>query len=216
MKLRNIAIVFCLFLVAVLLSGCGKRHQVTEAPPPSVTVSLPAQERVADGLDLTGTVAPSRTVDLVARVSGYLRSADFTEGSLVEAGQTLFVIEPEPYEQQLRLAKAAHLRAQSEYDRQQELIKQNATSAANVEKWLSERDQAAAQVEIARINLGYTRITAPFGGRIGRRLVDPGNLVGPSVNTKLATLDQLRPIYVYFNLNERDTLRIWEAMRRRG
>ena len=118
-------------------------------------------------------------MDLVARVSGYLRSVDFQDGTLVEAGQLLFVIEPEPYEQQLPLAKAAHLRAQSEYDRQEELIKQNATSAANVEKWLSERDQAAAQVELAKINLGYTRVTAPFSGRIGRRLVDPGNLVGP-------------------------------------
>ena len=128
----------------------------------------------------------------------------------------LFVIEPEPYEQQLRLARAALLRAQSEYDRQLELSKENATSAANVEKWLSDRDQAAAQVELARLNLGYTRVTAPFSGRIGRRLVDPGNLVGPNVNTKLATLDQLVPIYVNFNLNERDALNIRDFRRQHG
>ena len=203
-------------VLAVLLSGCGKSRHVTEPPPPSVTVSLPAEERVADYLDLTGTLAPSRTVDLVARVSGYLRSADFVEGAFVQAGQLLFLIEPEPYEQQLLLAKAALLRAQSEYDRQMELIKENATSTANVEKWLSERDQAAAQVEIAKLNLGYTRVTAPFSGRIGRRFVDPGNLVGPTVNTKLATLDQVSPLYLNFNLNERDALHIGELMRQRG
>jgi RND family efflux transporter MFP subunit len=199
-----------------LVSGCGKSHRATTTAPATVTVTEAAREEVADYLDLTGTVAPSRTVDLVARVSGYLRSASFEEGSVVEADQLLFLIEPEPYEQQLLLAKAALQRAQSEYDRQLDLIRDKATSVAAVERWQSERDQAAAQVEIAKLNLGYTRVTAPFTGRIGRRLVDPGNLVGPSVNTKLATLDQLTPIYVNFNLNERDTLRIREAMRERG
>ncbi len=202
--------------IALFLTACQKPREAAQALPPSVTVSRPAQEQIAEYIDLTGTVAPSRSVDLVARVSGYLQSASFDEGSYVEAGQLLFVIEPEPYEQQLRLAQAALLRAQSEYDRQQELMKENATSAANLEKWLSERDQASAQVELAKLNLSYTRITAPFAGRIGRRFVDPGNLVGPSVNTKLATLDMLMPIYVYFNLNERDALRIRQSSRERG
>jgi RND family efflux transporter MFP subunit len=87
---------------------------------------------------------------------------------------------------------------------------------ANVERWKSERDQAEAQVALAKINLGYTRVTAPFSGRMGRHLVDPGNMVGVSGDTKLATLEQIVPIYVYFNLNERDALRISAAMRERG
>jgi len=128
----------------------------------------------------------------------------------------LFVIEPEPYEQQLRLAKAALDRAQSEYERQLSLIASNATSVANVEKWRSDRDQAAAQVELAKINLGYTHVTAPLAGRVSRRLVDPGNLVGPGATVKLATLDQVAPIYVNFTLNERDALRLREAARLRG
>jgi RND family efflux transporter MFP subunit len=135
---------------------------------------------------------------------------------MVKEGDLLFVIEPDTYKQDLALAQAALLRAQSEYDRQLGLIKDNATATANVERWLSERDQAAAQVELAKLNLGYTRVSAPFSGRIGRHLVDPGNLVGPSVNTKLATLDQLEPIYVYFNLNERDALQANAIMRQRG
>src|SRR2546425_1149148 len=81
--------------------------------------------------------------------------------------------------------------------------KQNAPSQANVEKWQSQRDQAAAAVTLAKINLAYTHITAPFDGRIGRHLVDPGNLVGAmGSTTKLATIEQVSPIYVYFSVNE--------------
>jgi RND family efflux transporter MFP subunit len=216
MKLKPPFPLGIMMALATLLVGCGPHAQPPQPLPPSVTVSRPAQESVTDYLELTGTCAPSRTVDLVARVAGYLLKADFEEGSLVEEGRELFLIEPESYEQQLALAQAAQQRAQLEYDRQVGLSKEKATSVANVEKWLSERDQAKAQVELAKLNLSYTRVTAPFNGRIGRRLVDPGNLVGPSVNTKLATLDRISPLYVYFNLNERDALRLWAAMRQGG
>ena len=206
---------FCTLAVA-LLAGCGKPAAQFSQGPATVTVSLPQLREVNDYLELTGTVAPSRSVDLVARVTGYLNSVSFQDGAMVPEGQLLFVIEPETYQAQLALAQAALLRAQSEYDRQNNLIKSNATSYANVERWLSERDQEAAQVALAKLNLGYTRVSAPFSGRIGRHLVDPGNLVGPSVNTKLATLDQLEPIYVYFNLNERDALQGAAIMRQQG
>jgi RND family efflux transporter MFP subunit len=206
----------CLLAVAVLIAGCGKQKGGASQSPPTVTVSRPSQQQVTDYLELTGTVTPSRTVDVVARVTGYLESVNFQDGAMVKEGQLLFLIEPETYKQQLALAQATLDRAQSEYNRQRGLIESNATSLANVEKWLSERDQDAAQVELAKLNLGYTRVSAPFSGRIGRRLVDPGNLVGPSGNTKLATLDQLEPIYVYFNLNERDALQAAAIMRQQG
>lgn len=206
----------CLLALAALLTGCGKPHGSVKQAPPSVTVSHPVQQDVTDAIELTGTVVPSRSVDLVARVTGYLESVNFQDGEMVKEGQLLFVIEPEPYEQQLALAEAALQRAKSEYERQLSLIASNATSVANVEKWRSERDQAAAQVELAKLNLGYTSVTAPFSGRIGRHLVDRGNLVGPNGNTKLATLDQLSPIYVYFSLNERDALQAAATMRQLG
>ncbi len=196
--------------LAVFLCGCRKAPPAVKQALPEVTVMHPASEPVLDYIDLTGTVAPSRSVDLVARVTGYLESANFEEGTWVEEGRTLFSIEPDSYEQQLALAKASLLRAKSEYDRQVGLLKQNATSEASVERWLSERDKASADVEIAKLNLSYTRVAAPFSGIIGKRQVDPGNLVGPSVNTKLATLDQITPVYVYFNMNERDVLRLRE------
>jgi RND family efflux transporter MFP subunit len=202
-------------VLLLLASGCRKH---TEAPvqPPSVTVKSPVSQPVTEYLDLTGTLAPSKSVDLVARVNGYLESIDFKDGDFVEQGQQLFVIEPEPYRQQVALNEAALLQAQSEYDRQNALMKENATSSSNVEKWQSTRDQAKAQVELAKINLGYTKVTAPFSGRIGRRQVDPGNLVGPGNTVKIATLEQLRPIYANFNLNERDALHLYEKLRKVG
>jgi RND family efflux transporter MFP subunit len=215
-KFGNAFALGCALALAAFLSGCGQQPEGAQAAPPTVTVSQPVQQQVTDYLDLTGTVAPFRSVDLVARVVGYLESVNFEDGAIVESNQLLFVIEPEPYKAQLDLAQAALLRAQSEYDRQLSLIESNATSRANVEKWLSERDQAAAQVELAKLDLSYTSVRAPFRGRIGRHLVDVGNLVGPTVNTKLATLEQVVPIYVYFNLNERDALRAAAVMRQRG
>jgi RND family efflux transporter MFP subunit len=202
---------------AVLLAACGKSNQYHPPPPPTVTVSKPVSLPVTDYLQATGSVAASKTVDLVARVEGYLRSVDFKDGSLVKAGDLLFVIEPEPYAAKLASQQAQLLNAQSEYERQLRMIKENATSQANVEKWQSQRDQAAAAVTLAKINLAYTRITAPFTGRIGRHLVDPGNLVGSAGSaTKLATLEQIEPAYVYFSINERDVLRVRAAARARG
>jgi RND family efflux transporter MFP subunit len=195
------------------VTACGKRNQYQPPPAPPVTVSKPLRMPVTDYLQTTGSVAAFKTVDLMARVEGYLRSVDFQDGSLVKAGQLLFVIEPEPYQAKLASYQAQLLDAQAEYDRQLRMIKENATSQANVDKWLSQRDQAAAAVTLAKINLGYTRVTAPFDGRIGRHLVDPGNLVGTAgTATKLATIDQINPAYVYFSINERDLLRVRGAV----
>ena len=195
------------------LVACGKRNQYQPPPAPPVTVSKPLRMPVTDYLQSTGSVAAFKTVDLVARVEGYLRSVNFKDGSVVKAGQLLFVIEPEPYQAKLASYQAQLLDAQAEYDRQLRMIKENATSQANVDKWLSQRDQAAAAVTLAKINLSYTRVTAPFDGRIDRHLVDPGNLVGTmGTATKLATIEQIDPAYVYFSINERDLLRVRAAV----
>ena len=201
----------------LMIAACGKRNRYEPPPPPTVTVSKPVRLAVTDYLDTTGSVAAYKSVDLVARVEGYLRTVNFQDGSLVTAGQVLFVIEPEPYRAKLEGQEAQLLDAQSEYDRQLRMIKENATSQANVDKWRSQRDEAQANVTLARINLGYTQITAPFAGRIGRHLVDPGNLVGSAgTATKLATLEQIDPAYVYFSVNERDLLRVRAAAQARG
>jgi RND family efflux transporter MFP subunit len=211
-KHAGAAIVLAGMALLAALVACGKRNQYQPPPAPPVTVSKPLRMPVTDYLQSTGSVAAFKTVDLVARVEGYLRSVNFKDGTVVKGGQLLFVIEPEPYQAKLASQQAQLLDAQTEYERQLRMIKENATSQANVDKWLSQRDQAAAAVTLARINLGYTRVSAPFDGRIDRHLVDPGNLVGSTgTATKLATIEQVNPAYVYFSINERDLLRVRAA-----
>lgn len=202
--------------LALLPAGCRGGREGPPAPPPAVTVARPATVPVTEYLEMTGTVGASRSVNLVARVPGYLEALHFRDGDFVKEGQLLFSIERKPYEAQVQLQQAALVRAQAELDRQQAMMKENATAKTTMESWLSQRDQAQANLDLARINLGYTRVTAPFTGRIGARQVDPGNLVGSSGPTVLATLDQLRPIYVNFNLNERDALALRRMMEEQG
>jgi RND family efflux transporter MFP subunit len=199
--------------LAVPVSAC-RRTAASQAPPTTeVTVRRPRSEPVTEYLEMTGTVTASKTVNLVARVPGYLESVDFKDGAVVPAGAVLFVIEQAPYQAQMALSQAALTRAQAELDRQQAMMKENATAETTVENWVSQRDQAKAQLDLAKINLGYTKVTAPFEGRMGARQVDPGNLVGSSGPTVLGTIEQLHPIYVTFNLNERDALRMRDLMR---
>lgn len=201
-----------------------------EIKPPVVIVEQPKLEKMADYVSQTGNTAAYNSVDLVARVEGYLTKVLFTDGTFVKKDSPLFVIEPQPYQEKLTEAQAtvssqeASLAyTQAEYKRQQRMYKENATSLNNVEKWLAKYDQAKANIAqakanavIAEINYSYTHIAAPFNGRIGRHLVDPGNLVGNGEATKLANIEQVDPIYVYFNLNELDLIKLRTAARAQG
>ena len=167
------------------------------------------------------------SVDLVARIEGYLEKVAFIDGTFVKKGRELFVVEPLPYMEKWKEAlaviaaeKASFDYTKAEYDRQQRMYQQNATSLNNVEKWQAKRDEVKADIDkavasaaVAEINYSYTHILAPFDGRIGRHLVDPGNLVGNGKATDLATIEQLDPIYVYFNLNELDLIKVREEAR---
>jgi multidrug efflux system membrane fusion protein len=212
-------------LVAILVftAGCDqKENKFVPPPPPQVTVSPPKQQPVTDYLALTGNTQAVDQVQLDARVEGFLTSIHFKDGDYVKKGDLLFLIEQDMYkakvqqaEGQLAAAQAQLLRASQEYDRQLSLLKQNATAKSEVEKWKAERDAAEANIvetkaslELARINLGYTRVTAPFDGRMDRHLVTPGNLVGAGKPTALAVITRMDPIYAYFTLNERDLVRL--------
>lgn len=198
--------------------------------PPTVAVMHPKMIKMADYLKQTGNTSAFHSVDLVARVEGVLEQKFFKAGTFVEKGTKLFMIEPKPYYEKLEQAKAsvqaskASLKyAKSEYDRQLKMFQQNATSQNNVEMWVAKVQQAEADflksqsdVTQAALNYSYTKIEAPFKGRIGRALVDVGNLVGNGNATKLATIEQLDPIYVYFNLNEIDVLRIRSLAKKNG
>lgn len=191
------------------LSGCHDGNAPAEAAPlPQVSVTRPVARDVHEQIDLSGTVAPSATVTLVARVQGVLKQIGFTDGAYVKQGQVLFRIEPDTYRAQLTYDQAALDNAEQELVRQKQLTTDHATSESTLQKAQTTRDQALAKRDMSRINLAYTEIRAPFAGRIGARAFDVGNLVGGSDSTKLATLDRIQPVYVNFTLNERDANRI--------
>jgi multidrug efflux system membrane fusion protein len=218
-------------LSVALVAGCGKKeNKYAPPPPPQVTVSQPVQKRVTDYVELTGNTQALDQVELQARVEGFLTGIHFKDGDYVKKGAPLFTIEQQTYlakvqqaEGQVAAAEAQVLRATQEYERQQGLFAENATSKSEVERWRAQRDaaqagleEAKAGLELAKINLGYTRVTAPFDGRVDRHLVDPGNLVGAGKPTPLAYITRLDPMYAYFNLNERDLVRVMEKRREKG
>lgn len=223
------AIVGVIVLVYLGIHFFGKSKKI-DIPIPKVIVKKPQQAEMAEYITQTGTTVSFNSVNLVARVEGYLESVGFTDGTFVKKNKELFVIQPKPYLEQLKATqatvvaqKANNTYSISEYARQQRMYKENATSLNNVEKWLAKTHQSGAEVdkavaneEIAAINYGYTHVSAPFDGRIGRHLVDPGNLVGHGEATQLATIDQINPLYVYFNLNEIDLIKLRAAALAQG
>ena len=197
------------FVLAAVLGFAPAGHAQQVKSQEEVTVTRPVQTTVTGQLDSTGTFASSATVNIVARVDGILESVHFQDGSTVKQGERLFSIQSDTYEQQLKLYQAQLSQAKSEYARQLRLISQDATSQTRVESWRAKRDEAAANTELAKINLGYTEISAPFTGPIGRRLVDSGNLVGPNTGVaQLAVLQQVDPIYFYFSINASDAVEV--------
>lgn len=212
--------IICLILL-VLLTAC-KEKAPPPPPPPSVAAAQPIQRTVTDYLELTGNAQAIRTVQLVARVSGYLEKVLFQDGQIVKKGQLLFLIQQDTYQDTLRQNEAQILqqKAQLEYAGKQfirysNLLEQKATSQENVDNWRYQRDSAQANLKVAeaardlsKLNLDYTEVVAPFDGRVDRRLVDPGNLVGSGQNTVLAEVNQIDPIYVYFTVSDLDLARL--------
>lgn len=215
----------CLALLA-LLGGCRKPNQLVVPPPPLVTVAHPTLQSVADKIEFVGTLEPTQVVDLRARVNGYLQAILFKDGSDVQTGQELFLIEPAQYQSVLDAAKAANQRAiaslnlaKSQYRRMEPLRASGVVTqeeldvqAAQVET--SQADVAAAEAAVrqAELDLGYTKVTAPIAGRVGRHMVDVGNLVRAE-ETELAVIRVIDPIYAIFDVSENDLLRFM-AMRR--
>jgi RND family efflux transporter MFP subunit len=219
-----------LLLAFVGLSGC-EQNTFVAPPPPKVAVAQPVQRAITRFLDATGNTAPIKSVDLVARVQGFLQSIDYQDGAFVKQGTTLFTIEPETYKLKLDQARAAEVGAQAtlkqaeaDFKRQSDLVQRQAVSQSTLDQSTSTRDNAQANLQqaqvntrIAQVNYGYTNVAAPFDGIVTAHLVSIGELVGASSPpTQLATIVQLDPIWINFNVNEQDVLRIREEARRRG
>ena len=211
-----------MWVMIIFSTGCEEKNTYVPPPLPQVTVSQPIHRQVSDYLEFTGNTQAFNTVQLVARVQGYLEKVFFHDGDIVKKGQTLFLIQQDTYQARLKQAEAQVLQqkasldhAQTELDRFSGLVRQHAAAETDVDNWRFERDNARASVvaaeanrDLAKLDLEYTKVAAPFDGRIDRRLKDPGNLVGAGEFTLLAQINQIDPIYVYFTINETDLLRV--------
>jgi membrane fusion protein, multidrug efflux system len=213
-----------LLSACVLVSSCGSRNAFVPPPPPKVVVAQPLQQPVTLYIYLTGNTAPYRTANLVARVQGYLETIDYKDGAAVTKGTQLFGIERDTYQAQVNQATAQLAKdqavlgeAQVDLTRYQTLRQQQSIAAQQAEDqaFVVEQDKATvgidqANLQTAIINLGFTRVTAPFDGIVTNHQVDLGNLVGTagSTPTVLATIVQIDPIYVNFTVSEPQFLAI--------
>jgi RND family efflux transporter MFP subunit len=205
-------------VAGLLLAGCDSTPPLVPTEPPVVTVSQPIEREITDYDQYTGRIEAAETVEVRARVRGELTGIHFKDGAIVEAGKPLFDIDQRTYKTALDVAKARKANAEaqlkladSEYQRNYDLLAQKAASARDVEVWLAKKgvalaDVAAAEAEIerAQLDMDFTRIKAPITGRISRTQVTKGNLINSGGGDQLlTTINSVDPIYVYFDVDER-------------
>jgi len=213
----------------LMLAGCQKKAATGVTEPPAVTVARPIAKRLTEWDEFTGRLAAVASVEVRARVSGYLESTHFQEGTEVKVGDLLFVIDPRRYRAEQARAKAEVAKAQAalelaeaEAGRAAQLVKTRAISQEEADVKVKGQSQALASLQAAQasldavaLELDFTRVTAPISGRIGRKQVTEGNLItgGPSGATVLTTIVALDPIYCYFDVDERSALKYRELVR---
>ena len=210
--------------LVLIAAGCTQQPQTVTPTPPEVTVATPEVRNVTLFQDFIGTTEAIESVEIRARVQGFLEKISFDPSTFVTEGQILFTIEQAPYKAQrdrasagLKAAEAGLRRAESDLDRLEEAVRTNAVSQQEVTRARAERDQASAALleaeaalTTAEIQLGYTTVKSPISGLVSRRLVDRGNLVGAGESTLLTTVRRIDPLYAYFEINERLMARMLE------
>ncbi len=224
---NSVALVLWLFSFVV---GCSRAPSEPVPDPLIVTVSNPIEREVTDYSDFTGRTAAVDSVELRARVWGYLEKVNFKEGAIVQKGDVLFEIDPLSYqaihsqaEGDLAAAEAILNRLEADFARAEVLIRTKVISREEYDKVVGDRSQAVATraarhatVERAKLDLGYTKVAAPITGRVSRYVVTVGNLVqsgDQGGGTLLTTIVSVDPMYVYFDVDEHTALRVRQLVR---
>jgi RND family efflux transporter MFP subunit len=216
------------FFLAAAAPACGN-NEYASPPPPAVTTQHPIIQDVTRFAEYTGTAEAVESVEVRARVTGFLESMNFAPNDVMQKGELLFVIDPEPFEIELAAARAdlaantAELDLnQTEYDRARLMFEKKAISELNLIQAGAKRDQSRAAVEAskakihaAELNVEWAHVKAPISGRVGRHRVDVGNLVGAEGTTLLTNMIRYSPIYVYFHMSELDVLALQRMSRKR-
>jgi RND family efflux transporter MFP subunit len=216
-------------VVAVFAPGCTQPPAAAPpAKPPEVLVGLPIRKEVVDYEEFTGRTEAMAAVEVRARATGYLEKVNFREGAAVKEGDMLFEIDDRLYRAELNRAEqtivqneARTKRLEQDALRERSLRNTNAGAQSDYDKVMGDLAEAQATVgwakanrDLAKLNLSFTKVTAPLSGTIGRRLVDPGNLVKAD-ETPLATIVTLDPMYVFLAIDERTVLK-YQRMVREG
>jgi membrane fusion protein, multidrug efflux system len=215
-------VIFTALLGGLLLGGCGRGQQPPPPPVPEVATVTVQPQKVVLTTELPGRTSPYRVAEIRPQVHGIVQKRLFTEGSDVKAGQVLYQIEPAPFKAAFDSAKAALAKSEANlpvtrlrFERYKGLLAENAVSQQDYDDREASLKQAEADIEYckaacdtARINLEYTRVTAPISGRIGRSNVTDGALVTAHQVVPLATIQQLDPIYVDVPQSTTELLRL--------
>jgi len=209
-------------LAPLMASGCNETKAVSKRQEiPDVLYTFPTSDEVVNYEEFIGHTDAVNTVEVRARVTGYLDKVSFNDGDEVEKGALLFQIDDRPYKAEFERAqatleqgKAVLNRRAKDYDRAVNLRKRDAIGLeefdlinGNYQEAIASVGVYTAALERAKLDLDFTRVTAPLSGRLSRRMVDPGNLVQADV-TALTSIVSLDPMYVYFDLDERTLLMI--------
>ena len=221
--MRRIVLFGILLLVADVLTGCGDKPPAAAAAPPPVTVAKPLQKKITEWDEYTGRFTAVESVEVRARVSGFIDSIHFKDGQPVKQGDLLFVIDPRPYRLAVEQAKSDLERANAKLEiatldvqRATPLIQNQTLTGREFDTRKSTQRDAAGQVasadsalKQAELNLEWTQVTAPIAGRISDRRVDAGNLVtgGPNGATLLTVIVSQDPIHFIFDGAEADFIR---------
>src|SRR4051794_27866170 len=216
--------------VSISATGCTRTPASAPAAPALVTVTRPIEREITDYSDFTGRTAAVDSVELRARVWGYLTKVNFKEGAIVKKGDVLFEIDPLTYQAVLNQAQGnlAALQARVErldadLARARRMVGTGAMSKEDYDKVNGDRGEAVASrdamkatVERAKLDLEYTKITAPIDGRISRYNVTVGNLIqagDQAGGTLLTTIVSIDPMYAYYDVDEHTVLRVRQLIR---